>query len=232
MRMHALLVVVALTLPTIAAAQTPTQRRTPPRTQQRRLPPPPAQPKIGIRGYATFGNTTLAAKQTFDAVADTHSRATYLGGAQVTNIWKGVFADVAATQLSIDGHRVFVSGGTIFNLGIPLEVKMRPIDVAGGWRFRYGRLSPYVGAGFTHFTYKETSDFAASGEDVDESKVGALFLGGVDVQAWKWIHVGGELRYRRVRGILGEGGASSVSTEFNDDDAGGFGAAVRISIGR
>jgi hypothetical protein len=44
-----------------------------------------------------------------------------------------------------------------------------------------------------------------------------------------WLHAGGEFRYRRVSGILGESGASE---EFDEDNAGGFSAAVRISIGR
>jgi hypothetical protein len=51
----------------------------------------------------------------------------------------------------------------------------------------------------------------------------------VDVRVWRWISAGGEFRWRRVRGILGEGG---VSAEFGEDDAGGFNAGVRISIGR
>jgi opacity protein-like surface antigen len=130
--------------------------------------------------------------------------------------------------MTIDGNRIFVNDGQVFNLGIPLQVKLRPLDIVGGWRFRYGRISPYAGAGITFLKYEETSDFSQSGEDVSESKTGPMFLGGVDVQVWKFIHVGGELRFRRVNGILGDGGASA---EFSEDDAGGVGFALRISIG-
>jgi opacity protein-like surface antigen len=148
----------------------------------------------------------------------------------VTNLWRSVFADVAASQTSLDGERVFIDdAGTVFELGIPLEVTMRPIDVAAGWRFGFGRVSPYVGAGVTFLTYGETSDLSEGGEDVDESGTGALVLGGVDVQVWRWVFAGGEVRYRRVSGILGEGG---VSAHFGEDNAGGVSAAVRISIGR
>jgi len=218
---RALLILLATAAPALAEAQPRTQPRT----------PPPPQPRIGLRGYVTFGSTTLAATDTFDAVADTHSRSTFGGGVQVTYIWKGVFADVGASQLSLDGQRVFVSNGQIFELGIPLEIKMRPVDIAAGWRFRFsrGRISPYAGAGLTYLTYEETSDFADADENVDESKTGPLVLGGVDVQIWRWISAGGELRWRRVSGILGEGG---VSAEFDEDDAGGYSAALRISIGR
>lgn len=216
----------AVAPPTIAEAQTRTQPRTPPRTQ-----PASPQPRLGARAYVSFGSLTLTATDTFDAVADTHSRPVFGGGVQVTSIWKGVFADVGVSQLTIDGERVFVSNNQVFKLGIPLEITMRPVDLAAGWRFRFGngRVMPYAGAGLTYLTYEETSDFAQADEDVSESKTGPLVLGGVDVQVWRWISAGGELRWRRVNGILGEGGASAA---FDEDDAGGFSAGVRISIGR
>ncbi len=233
MTLHLLLALLIVALSSVSEAQPRTQPPPQPQPQPRtpsRVQTSAQQPKLGIRGYVTFGATTLAAQQTFDAVADTHGRTTYTGGVQVTSIWRGVFVDIAASQFSLDGERVFINNGTIFELGIPLEVTMRPVDVAGGWRFRFarGRVLPYAGAGVTYLTYKETSDFAGSNEDVVESKTGPLFLGGVDVQVWRWISAGGEIRYRRVSGILGDGG---VSAEFDEDDAGGVSAAVRISIG-
>jgi opacity protein-like surface antigen len=185
---------------------------------------------IGIRGYATFGVAQLAAKDTFEAVADTSQQPVFGGGVQVTNIWKGIFADVGVAQIrTIDGERVFIDNGEVFELGIPLEIKMRPLDLAGGWRLAYGRISPYVGAGVTFFTYEETSEFADADENVSESKSGPMFLAGVDISIVSWLHAGGEIRYRQVKGILGEGG---VSAEFGEDNAGGLAAAVRISIGR
>jgi hypothetical protein len=45
----------------------------------------------------------------------------------------------------------------------------------------------------------------------------------------KWVHVGGELRYRFVKGILGEDG---VSAAFEEDDAGGLAVGLRLSFGR
>ena len=185
---------------------------------------------IGIRGYATFGVAQLAAKDTFEAVADTSQQPVFGGGIQVTNIWKGIFADLGVAQIEpIEGQRVFVNDGEVFELNIPLEVKMRPVDLAAGWRFAYARVSPYVGAGMTFFRYEETSEGADPDENVSESKTGALFLAGVDVTIVSWLHAGGEIRYRHVTGILGEGG---VSAEFEEDNAGGLAAAVRISVGR
>ena len=193
-------------------------------------PVPASAQSVGIRGYATFGVAQLAAKDTFEAVADTSQQPVYGGGVQVTNIWKGVFADLGVAQIqAIDGERVFVDDGEVFELNIPLEVKMRPLDIAAGWRFAFGRLSPYVGAGVTFFKYEETAEGNDPDENVDESKSGPLFLGGVDVSILSWLHAGGEIRYRQVPDILGLGG---VSAEFDEDNAGGLTAAVRISIGR
>jgi opacity protein-like surface antigen len=185
---------------------------------------------IGIRGYAAFGVAQLAASDTFEAIADTSQQPLFGGGVQVTNIWRGVFADVGVSQLeTIEGDRVFVDDGTVFDLNIPLEVSMRPVDIAAGWRLVYGRLSPYVGAGVTFLKYEETSEGADADENVDESKTGPLFLGGVDVAIVNWLHAGGEIRYRQVTGILGDNGASA---EFGEDNAGGLAVALRISIGR
>lgn len=193
-------------------------------------PPPALAQSIGIRGYASFGIARLAATDTFEAVADTTQQPVFGGGVQVTNIWRGIFADVGVAQIeTIEGERVFVDDGEVFELDIPLEVKMRPVDIAAGWRLAYGRVSPYVGAGVTFLSYEETSEGADADEDVSETTSGPLFLAGIDVAIVNWLHAGGELRYRQVKGILGEGG---VSGEFGEDNAGGLTAAVRISIGR
>lgn len=214
-----------------AAATLHAQTRRPPPRRAPRPAPPPAQRGIGIRGYVISGTTALAAEKTFEAVAGTRRRSSFGGGVQVTDIWKGVFADVSASRLSLSGQRVFVDGGRVFKLGIPLEVTMRPFDVAGGWRLRLlrGRILPYAGAGMTLLRYEERSDFAGSGEDVSETKAGPLVLAGVDARIWRFVSAGGDLRWRRVRKILGEGGVSDL---FDEDDVGGVGASLRISIGR
>jgi opacity protein-like surface antigen len=192
-------------------------------------PAPGFAQSIGLRGYVAFGITELAANETFNAVAGTSRRPIFGGGVQVTNLWKGIFADVGGFAMNVEGERVFVDNGEVFPLGIPLEVNMRPVDVAGGWRLEFDRISPYAGAGLTYFSYEESSDDDLPGEGVSESKAGALVLAGVDLRLFSFVHAGGEVRYRRVTGILGEAGASA---EFNEANAGGLSAAVRISIGR
>jgi len=209
------------------------QTRPPASPPRRAAQPPPRrapQPPVRVRGYGIFGITQLAAADTFDAVAGTTRRPVFGGGAQVTNLWKSIFADVAFSRLrSIEGQRVFVNGGTVFGLGIPLQVQLQALDVAAGWRTTYGRVAPYAGGGISYLMYNETSDFADAADNVDTGGAGPLVLGGVDVAISRWLHGGAELRYRSIFGILGENGASAA---FNEKNAGGFSAAVRISVGR
>ena len=130
----------------------------------------------------------------------------------------------------MDGERVFVDDDrTVFPLGIALQVKVQSIDFAGGWRVTTGRRSPYIGGGATLTLYKETSAFSDASDDLDEQALGPMVLAGVDAKVLEWVHLGGELRYRFVKGILGENG---VSEALGEDDAGGFAVGVRVSFGR
>jgi opacity protein-like surface antigen len=138
-----------------------------------------------------------------------------------------VFVDVAVQRMTIDGQRVFVDQGTVYDLNIPLQVTMIPFDVAAGWRMP-GRVSAYGAAGVSRISYGERSDFAVTGDDVDESGTGLLLLGGVDVAVWRFVSIGGEVRYRHVEGPLGETGVSAV---FDENSIGGVAASLRVSVG-
>jgi hypothetical protein len=188
------------------------------------------QSRVGFGGYCVFGDVRLDAAQTFEAVSET-SHARVLGaGIQVTNVWRFLFVDVAVSSTTIGGERVFIDeGSAVRPLGIPLEVSMRHVDVAAGWRTMHGRLSAYFGGGFSRLRYRETSELAQPGEAVAESATGPLFLAGVDFGLSRWIRIGAELRYRRIGGVLGSGG---VSAKFDEDSAGGVSTAFRVSIGR
>jgi hypothetical protein len=188
-----------------------------------------AQGRVGINGYGILGDVRLDAAQTFEAVAETSHARVFGGGVQVTDLWGFLFVDVAVSSTTIDGGRVFIDDGAVDRLGIPLEVGMLYVDVAAGWRHMHGRLSPYVGGGLSRLRYRETSQFAQPGEDLAESAIGPLFLAGVDLALSRWIRLGGELRYRRISGVLGSGGASA---KFDEDSAGGVSVALRVSIGR
>jgi opacity protein-like surface antigen len=191
-----------------------------------------AQGGLAPRGYVTYGSTVFASTDSFEAVSGTSSKEGIGGGGALNGLWRGLFADVGVSQQKIDGERVFIDGGTVFKLGIPLRIKMRPVDVAAGWRFRFRgapRFSPYAGGGVSFISYEESADFGGPGDVVNESKSGGLFLAGLDVAVWRWVHAGAEYRYRSVKGVLGDGG---VSEAFNEDQLGGYAFALRISIGR
>jgi hypothetical protein len=188
-----------------------------------------AQQPASVRGYVTYGTTTFEAEKSFEAITGEKSNTGLGGGATVIGLWLGLFTDIGFSQQTMDGQRVFVDGGTVYPLGIPVEIKIRPIDIAGGWRFFFGRVSPYAGAGISLIKYEETGDFALNDDNVSESKAGPLILTGVDLSVNRWLHVGGELRYRAVKGVLGAGG---VSQAFGEDQLGGYSFALRVSVGR
>ena len=138
--------------------------------------PATATAQIQARGVVTVGSTTFAADQSFDAVLDTHRQTVWSVGGEVT-LWKGVFAGVQfSLNPELEGERVFVHGGEVFKLGIPVRVRVRPVDIVGGWRFQSGRFSPFAGAGLAVVSYDESSDFAEAGDDVSERANGYVIL--------------------------------------------------------
>jgi hypothetical protein len=186
---------------------------------------------IDVKGYGLIGGMSFAASESFEAVLDTSSGLIFGGGAEVGLPWGGLYVGVGGWRFSEDGERVFVSGSEVFRLGIPVTVEVTPIEVTGGWRFKNlsPRLVPYVGAGWSSYGYKETSEFADPGEDVDERFNGFHILGGVEFRLTRWLGVGGELAWSRVPDALGAGGASSV---FDETDLGGTSYRLKISVGR
>ena len=71
----------------------------------------PGKPGVSVRAVLSFGQTTLTSAQSFDAVAGQHTKMTFGVGAEVVNLWKGLFAGVAYSPLSLDGQQVFIDGG-------------------------------------------------------------------------------------------------------------------------
>ena len=186
---------------------------------------------IDIKGYGLIGGMSFAASESFEAVLDTSSGVIFGGGAEVGLPWGGLYFGVGAWRFSEEGERVFVSGSEVFRLGIPLTIEVTPIEVTGGWRFKNvsPRLVPYVGAGWSSYAYKETSDFAEAGEDVDERYSGFHVLGGAEFKLTRWLGVGGELAWSTVPDALGSGGASRA---FDETDLGGVSYRLKVSVGR
>jgi hypothetical protein len=150
-------------------------------------------------------------------------------------------------------------GDEVFRLGIPVEVTITPIEITGGWRYRprqrvgprppagkpapprtttpaanaprgpLARWAVYGGGGFTSVSYREISEFAGAGDNVDERFSGFHVLGGAEYLPLRWLAVGGEVLWSSVPDALGQGGVSSA---FGDDNLGGTTLRVKVSIGR
>jgi opacity protein-like surface antigen len=213
----------ALVSPSGAAAQ---QRRPAPASAQR-------QP-LAVRGFGDIGVTWFTAADTFDAVFGSSSGTFFGGGVEVV-LPSRVFAGVRFSRFEKTGERVSVSDGEVFPLGIDLTATITPIEISGGYRFRgagrTGTVIPYLGGGVGWHKYKETSEFAVSGEDVDETFTGYHVLGGVEVRLGRWFGVAGEGQWTTVPDALGAD-SSSAASEFGESDLGGFAVRVKFVIGR
>lgn len=186
---------------------------------------------IDIKGYGMVGSVNFAAADSFEAVLGSSSGTLFGGGAEVGLPFGGLYVGVGGWRYEQDGERVFVSGGQVFPLGIPVTVQVTPIEITGGWRFRNlsRRFVPYAGAGWSSYGYKETSEFAEASEDVDERYSGFHILAGAEFRLTTWLGVGGEVAWARIPDALGESGVSEV---FGETDLGGTSLRLKISLGR
>ena len=185
---------------------------------------------IGGRVFAWGDWQQMTAKDSFDAVTGASTMSGAGGGAEVHRLWRGVFVRGSVSSMKADGERVFVFDGTVFPLGIPLEITMTPIELGAGWRFSPvgGRLVPYAGAGALWMKYDETSTGDVGSERVKETYTGAVVFGGVDVSVWRFVSAGAEVAWRTAK-VKDAGGSLAA---FGEDDLGGVSVRVMVSIGR
>jgi hypothetical protein len=186
-------------------------------------------PALSIRPFLLGTQQSFAAKETFTAAFETSMAPFFGGGVQVV-VLDRVVVEIGASRFRMTGERAFRSGGETFRLGIPLTATITPLEITGGYRFTMTpRVRPYVAVGYGRYSYTETSDFAAEGENVDTRSTGPVVNGGAEFRLHRWIGLGVDAQYSRVRGILGEGG---VSQQENETDLGGIAARFKIIVGR
>jgi opacity protein-like surface antigen len=187
---------------------------------------------IGFRGFGDVGGTRFAAAQSFEAVLGSHSGVVFGGGVE-TVLPSGIFVNLRASRFQKDGTRVFVLNDQVFDLGIATTVRVTPIQVTGGYRFKVGRrqIVPYLGGGVGWFRYSETSEFADSSEDIAETFTGYHLLGGAEWRMGRLIGVAGEAEWSTVRDALGQN-LSGVSEAFDETDLGGVTFRVKVVVGR
>jgi hypothetical protein len=188
-------------------------------------------PALSIRPFVMATEQSFTAIDTFDAVFGKTAFPFFGGGVQVV-VLDGFFVEASASRFRQTGERAYLSGGKAFKLGIPLTATITPFEISAGYRFRLGResrLRPYAAAGYGSYAYKEISDFAEPGEDVDTKHGGYLVNGGVEFRAHPWVGVAIDVQYTQVEGILGTGG---VSQQAGESDLGGIAARLKLVIGR
>jgi len=223
-------IVVALASLDATSALAQQKPRTPPPAARRPVQKPSRS--ISIGGYAMYGNISFTAKQSFEAVLGKASGPIAGGGARVGLPWGGLFFDVGAFRYQATGERVFIFNGETFKLGIPVKVTVTPIELSAGWQFRFRRaprFTPYVAGGLTMMKYQETSDFATTSEDVDDSFNGYHVMGGAEYKITRWFGVAGEASWTTVANAIG---VSGVSKTFDETDLGGKTLRFKITIGR
>lgn len=187
----------------------------------------PAKPAI-FRAYGSFDRMAMTASQSFDAMFGSSSLTGFGAGAEVLDLWKGVFARITfGFHSSGEGSRVIVSeDGEVIDMGIPFEVSVNDFSFGGGWRQAINaRLVAYGGAGFTRASYSQTSDGV---EDDSSSFVGQNIFGGVEFGLGKLLIVGGEVEWRTLPDALGQL-PLTVSQAFNETNLGG--TTLRVLVG-
>ena len=212
----AALVILGLLPAPFAAAQTPS--------------PAARSNGLALRAFGSAGRQWFTASSTFDAVLGSGSGPDLGGG---LNLTRGpIFLEIGVRRFMKTGERVFVTdNGEVFPLGIPATITLTPLEIAAGWRFgpRFGRVIPFLGAGYTRMRYEETSDFAAADEDVDQSFDGYHVKGGAEVRLTRWVALAGEAVWSSIPDALGTGGASQA---FNETNLGGTSLRLSLVLGR
>ena len=204
-----------------------------PADAQRRPAAPVGSRDVGVRGFGMFGNITLTAQQSFEAVLDKSGGPVFGGGAQVLLPW-GIYVEVGAWRFAQSGERVFIApDGAVFKLGIPVDIKITPIELTAGLRFatitRGRNVVPFAGVGYSRHRYQETSEFAEASENVDESFPGFHVAGGVEYLVRRWLGISGEVSWSSVRNAIGQSG---VSAHYGEDNLGGTSIRLKVSVGR
>lgn len=224
--------ILVLLLVLAGAGQAFAQAKPRPRTP----PPPPPSRAIEIGGFAMAGLMNFTAADSFEVILGQPAGTIFGGGARLGLPWRiafgGPFVNVGAWRFSGTGERVFVFNGQEFDLNIPVEVAITAFEVSGGWQFRIPRLlrlRPFVAGGLSSYGYRETSRFAAAGEDVDDRFGGFHLAGGIEYKITRWLGAGGELNWTSIPDAIG---AAGVSAEFDETDLGGTSIRVKLTIGR
>jgi len=187
---------------------------------------PAAAGEIAIEAHG--GYFEMAAENSASALFDSTGGPTF-GGAVRYNVWRGAFVSAGARTFSREGERVFVASTSspVQKLGFPLSIRLTPILLQAGYRFRQGHLLvPYVAAGVAITSYKEESEVTGERFDTEGTKTGLAGTAGLEVGRGHF-RFGAEVGWTSAPDAVGIAGVSKV---YGDDDLGGLHAIGKLIV--
>ncbi len=207
--------------------------------QVRRPQTVPPSTQILLRGFGDAGATVFAATHSFEAILGRPSGPIFGGGIELVEPphW---FLTLSASRFKRTGHRVFVFENQVFNLNVPTEITVTPLELTFGYRFANPRVAaratrravvPYAGGGVGRHRLEETSPQSVEGDDVRRTSTGYHVLGGVEIPVGRWLAVAPEAQWTSVPNALGND-PSGVSSVYNEHNLGGFTFRMKVVVGR
>jgi hypothetical protein len=176
-------------------------------------------------GIHSLSNSPSSAKAVFDG----STRAPTFGGSFRAVFKRRFFAAADVRRFSKTGERVYVAdpGGQVFPLGHPLQLRIVPVTVSGGYRFRASRtFVPYVGLGGGFASVKEESTVGGVAEADSRTKATAHVLGGLEYGRGL-LRFAAEVSWSTIPNAIGLGGVSQL---YGEDDLGGLSAVAKVVL--
>lgn len=181
-----------------------------------------------LAAEVTGGYLGLTASRSAEAVFESSGGFSWGGAARYT-ITKGIFVSAGVRTFSKEGERVFVArpNGEVARLGFPLSVRITPVFLTAGYRFRDGKtVVPYAGLGASITSFSEESSVAGRPYDVSRTKAGFHLVGGAEVGRGRF-RFGAEVGWSTVPNAVGFGGVSAV---YKEDDLGGWSVVGKVVV--
>ena len=168
------------------------------------------------------------ARRSAEALFGGSSGGPLAGAALRVDVSRSLFVRLGASHFTRTGERAFVADDSseTFPLGHPLELRLVPVYLDLGRRFRTGLgLHPYLGLGIGGVLYREESDVAGEIFTDERRKPSARAVLGA-VWGEGGVQLGVELAFARTPDVIGLGGISKV---YGESDLGGLSGVVTLA---
>jgi hypothetical protein len=155
---------------------------------------------VSIRPFVMATAQSFAASDTFDASFGKTVLPFFGGGVQVV-VNDGFFARSAPSRFRQTGERAFFINGTAFRLGIPLTATITPLEIAGGYRFKFRqqpRVRPYVAAGSVTTAIRKRRRSPRPARTSTTTHSGFLQNGGAEFRVNRCVGMAVDVQYSHV----------------------------------